>query len=40
MAGDAIGTYGASFHLPLDQTKFFTAFTLAAMLLATSPDFC
>ena len=33
MAGDAIGTYGASFHLPLDQTKFFTAFTLAAMLL-------
>jgi MFS transporter, FHS family, L-fucose permease len=33
MAGDAIGTYGASFHLPLDQTKFFTAFTLTAMLL-------
>jgi FHS family L-fucose permease-like MFS transporter len=33
MAGDAIGTYGASFHLPLDQTKFFTAFTLGAMLL-------
>lgn len=33
MAGDAIGTYGASFHLPLDETKFFTAFTLAAMLL-------
>ncbi len=33
MAGDAIGTYGASFHLPLDQTKFFTAFTLGAMLV-------
>ncbi|HEY8683903.1 MAG TPA: sugar MFS transporter [Rhodanobacter sp.] len=33
MAGDAIGTYGASFHLPLDQTKFFTAFTLTAMLI-------
>ncbi len=33
MAGDAIGTYGASFGLPLDQTKFFTAFTLGAMLV-------
>ena len=33
MAGDAIGTYGKSFDLPLDQTKFFTSFTLAAMLL-------
>ena len=33
MAGDAIGTYGAGFGLPLDQTKFFTAFTLGAMLL-------
>ena len=33
MAGDAIGTYGHSFGLPLDQTKFFTAFTLGAMLL-------
>ena len=33
MAGDAIGTYGAGFHLPLDQTKFFTAFTLTAMLV-------
>ncbi len=33
MAGDAIGTYGLGFHLPLDQTKFFTALTLAAMLL-------
>jgi len=33
MAGDAIGTYGASFHLPLEQTRFFTSFTLVAMLL-------
>ena len=33
MAGDAIGTYGHAFGLPLDQTKFFTSFTLAAMLL-------
>jgi len=33
IAGDAIGVYGRGFDLPLDQTKFFTAFTLAAMLL-------
>jgi len=33
MAGDAIGTYGAGFHLPLGQTRFFTTFTLGAMLL-------
>lgn len=33
MAGDAIGTYGQSFNLPLDQTKFFTSFTLGAMLI-------
>lgn len=33
MAGDAIGTYGHAFGLPLDQSKFFTSFTLAAMLL-------
>lgn len=32
MAGDAIGTYGRAFGLPLDQTKFFTSFTLLAML--------
>lgn len=32
MAGDAIGTYGKSFGLPLDQTKYFTSFTLIAML--------
>jgi FHS family L-fucose permease-like MFS transporter len=33
MAGDAIGTYGRAFGLPLDQTKFFTSFTLVAMLV-------
>ncbi|MBS0226017.1 MAG: sugar MFS transporter [Proteobacteria bacterium] len=33
MAGDAIGTYGAGFNLPLDETKFFTSFTLFGMLL-------
>ncbi|HEY0180010.1 MAG TPA: sugar MFS transporter, partial [Dokdonella sp.] len=33
MAGDAIGTYGRGFGLPADQTKFFTFFTLGAMLL-------
>jgi glucose/galactose transporter len=33
MAGDAIGIYGQAFGLPLDETKFFTGFTLAAMLL-------
>jgi glucose/galactose transporter len=33
IAGDAIGVYGRGFGLPLDQTKFFTAFTLSAMLL-------
>lgn len=32
MAGDAIGTYGQAFGLPLDETKFFTGFTLRAML--------
>ena len=32
MAGDAIGTYGEALGLPLDQAKFFTGFTLAAML--------
>jgi FHS family L-fucose permease-like MFS transporter len=45
MAGDAIGTYGNGFGLPLDQTKFFTAFTLGGMLvgyvagLVTVPKF-
>jgi glucose/galactose transporter len=33
MAGDAIGTYGHSFGLPLDKTRFFTSFTLGAMLV-------
>ena len=33
MAGDAIGTYGNGFGLPLDETKFFTSFTLTAMLV-------
>ena len=33
MAGDAIGTYGRGFNLPLDETKLFNMYTLAAMLL-------
>jgi len=33
MAGDAIGTYGHSFGLPADQTKFLTSATLTAMLV-------
>jgi glucose/galactose transporter len=33
MAGDAIGTYGQGFGLPLDSTKFFTSLTLGGMLL-------
>lgn len=32
MAGDAIGTYGLGFGLPLSETRFFTSFTLFAML--------
>jgi len=32
MAGDAIGTYGKGFGLPTDETKYFTSFTLIAML--------
>jgi FHS family L-fucose permease-like MFS transporter len=32
MAGDAIGTYGKAMGLPLDQTKYFTSFTLGSML--------
>lgn len=45
MAGDAIGTYGNGFHIPADETKYFTSFTLAAMLagyligLITIPKF-
>jgi MFS transporter, FHS family, L-fucose permease len=33
MAGDAIGMYGKSMGMPLDETKNFTSFTLAAMLV-------
>jgi len=33
LAGDAIGTYGAGFGLPPDQTKMFTSLTLFAMLV-------
>ncbi len=33
MAGDVIGIYGKSLGFNLDQTKYFTTFTLAAMLL-------
>jgi MFS transporter, FHS family, L-fucose permease len=32
LAGDAIGVYGAGFKLPLSETRFFTSYTLAAML--------
>ena len=33
MAGDAIGSYGQGLGLPIEQTAFFTSFTLAGMLL-------
>lgn len=33
MAGDAIGTYGKGFNISSDQTKYFTSFTLIAMLV-------
>lgn len=33
MAGDAIGTYGKGFGMPTDETKYFTSFTLVAMLI-------
>jgi MFS transporter, FHS family, L-fucose permease len=33
MAGDAIGTYGKGFQIPTSETKYFTAFTLGAMLV-------
>ncbi|HEX6834422.1 MAG TPA: sugar MFS transporter [Rudaea sp.] len=32
MAGDAIGTYGRGFDLPVGETRYFTTFTLIAML--------
>ncbi len=33
MAGDAIGTYGRGFDIPLDRTIYFTSGTLFAMLI-------
>jgi FHS family L-fucose permease-like MFS transporter len=33
LAGDAIGLYGQSLNLPLDETKHFTSFTMFAMLI-------
>jgi MFS transporter, FHS family, L-fucose permease len=33
MAGDAIGAYGRELGMPLDKTKYFTSFTLVAMLV-------
>lgn len=45
MAGDAIGTYGKGFDISSDETKYFTSFTLIAMLvgyiigLVTIPKF-
>lgn len=33
MAGDAIGTYGKELGMPLEETKYFTSFTLFAMLV-------
>ena len=32
MAGDAIGAYGRQLGMPLDETKYFTTFTLLSML--------
>jgi glucose/galactose transporter len=33
MAGDAVGTYGNGFNLPLDKTIFFTSYTMVGMLI-------
>jgi len=33
MAGDAIGIYGSAMGMPLEETKNFTSYTLAAMLV-------
>jgi len=33
LAGDAIGAFGREQGMPLDETKYFTAFTLGSMLL-------
>lgn len=40
LAGDAIGTYGQAFGMPLDQTRFFTAFTLFAMMTGYAAGLC
>ncbi len=39
MAGDAIGTYGRGFDIPLDITKYFTSGTLFAMLIGYMAGF-
>ncbi len=33
MAGDAVGTYGRMFDLPIEKTIFFTSFTMVTMLV-------
>ncbi len=33
LAGDAIGAYGRELGMPLDETKYFTTFTLSSMLV-------
>ncbi len=33
LAGDAIGAYGRELGMPLDETKYFTTFTLVSMLV-------
>lgn len=33
IAGDAIGTYGQKFDLPVEKTTYFTSFTLVGMLI-------
>ncbi|MCY7420550.1 MAG: sugar MFS transporter [Chitinophagaceae bacterium] len=46
LAGDAIGMYGLQMGMPLDETKYFTTFTLFAMLagyiigIFTIPKYC
>lgn len=45
LAGDAIGVYGRELGMPLDETKYFTTFTLCSMLagyvigIATIPKY-
>ena len=33
MAGDAVGTYGNGFNLPIEKTIFFTSYTMVGMLI-------